>query len=282
MVINGRLYDEYGTSHLPIHLTLERIEFEIFMRKTAFKKKKSRSLYKPFTFIELLVVVAILGILVSLLLPSLRNARKESKIAVCASNLKQLGVAMYSFAVHNNNKLPENNGYVSWDDLLSDYDGRKPLTSAQKNSGALLKSIYGDYYGAVYKCPLYEGPNTTNLDITYAVTNYSGGHHAGLGLINTGYSAKLINVSQPSSTIMMFDFNRAGYTRMGRADYSVERATDLLKWEFFAKGKMMHGGLNVNYLMVDGSAKGMDFLQTIVPYGANSWYVGGSLWDATK
>lgn len=53
---------------------------------------------KKFTLIELLVVVAIIGILASMLLPSLGRARKKAKESLSISNLKQIymGVIMYS------------------------------------------------------------------------------------------------------------------------------------------------------------------------------------------
>ena len=43
-----------------------------------------------FTLIELLIVIAIIGILVTLLMPSLAGARETARRAVCMSNQKQL------------------------------------------------------------------------------------------------------------------------------------------------------------------------------------------------
>ena len=48
---------------------------------------------KKFTLIELLVVVAIIGILASILMPSLQESRAKSQAAVCKSNLHQWGIA---------------------------------------------------------------------------------------------------------------------------------------------------------------------------------------------
>jgi prepilin-type N-terminal cleavage/methylation domain-containing protein len=65
------------------------------------KEKKMR-----FTLIELLFVVAILAILMSLLLPSLRDARMASQVAVCLSNQAQIGKANYIHCRDNNGKFP--------------------------------------------------------------------------------------------------------------------------------------------------------------------------------
>lgn len=60
---------------------------------------------KKFTLIELLVVISIIGILASLLLPSLRQAREKSYGAVCKSNMKQCFILTTMYSSENNGKL---------------------------------------------------------------------------------------------------------------------------------------------------------------------------------
>lgn len=52
-----------------------------------------------FTLLELLVVAAIIGVLLSLLLPSFSGAREQARRAVCLSNVRQLHTANTSYSV---------------------------------------------------------------------------------------------------------------------------------------------------------------------------------------
>lgn len=67
-----------------------------------------------FTLIELLVVVAIIGILASMLLPSLARAREAAKVAVCISNMKQTSTSLTMYTDDNSDRLPplHDNGSV--------------------------------------------------------------------------------------------------------------------------------------------------------------------------
>lgn len=93
---------------------------------------------KKFTLLELLVVVAIIGILAAMLLPVLGVAREKARRISCAGNLKQLGMAIMMYADDHNGVLPA------------------PLWASDFNE--MLNEKYVEDLNA-FVCPTAEGPS---------------------------------------------------------------------------------------------------------------------------
>lgn len=83
---------------------------------------------RAFTLIEVLVVVAIIGLLVAIAVPSISEARRVSKRTYCAHNLHQIGVGMQSYLQTNHDRFPVLCEYWTLEQELPEADRRPPIS----------------------------------------------------------------------------------------------------------------------------------------------------------
>ena len=217
-----------------------------------------------FTLIELLVVVAIIGILVSILLPSLSLAREKGRMAVCLSNLKQAGISVQLYRTDNDDSFPmrhyngKNSQGRTWFGKDGETGGRysdehsydqRPLNQylgATSSSSAEIarcgsdknSSTYGSYYnkyGSSYRANV-----KTDGGRVRTLADYSTGEG-----INKGFNAG--SVIAPSETFMLSEYGGISVIYYTGTKY---------KWHFGRNNRWL-------YLFVDGSAKPVSLHQAI-------------------
>ncbi len=106
-------------------------------------RNQTRRGRSAFTLIELLIVIAIVGVLAALLLPVFNRAKEASRASACLSNLHQLGVALQLYVQDNRNRMP-----VMYDALFTTNNAP---TNIQKTVDVVLTNYFGTTN--VLKCP---------------------------------------------------------------------------------------------------------------------------------
>jgi prepilin-type N-terminal cleavage/methylation domain-containing protein len=135
-----------------------------------------------FTLIELLVVIAIIAILASLLVPAVTTALDRARVAMCASNLHQIGVGTFQYAGEHGGDLPGEKKF----DRAFHHARYLRIGDSWKNMGLLYEGQYVDA-GEVFYCPTQVSPAFQYDSYTPFPSNSRVGAHPTLA-IRSGYS----------------------------------------------------------------------------------------------
>lgn len=158
--------------------------------------RKRRRTRLSFTLIELLVVIAIIGILASLLMPALGRAKETAERTLCLSNLKQQGVAIFTYADDASGRIPVHkgtedttNGYLNrpWN-LEIAWNANAPV--GERGWGMLYEALTVD--PNMFYCTSQKDAKHSTPSCYYQPwgSRSSGDPNPGTGGIRTGYFYK--------------------------------------------------------------------------------------------
>lgn len=142
------------------------------MHAPAQKHRRSR---RAFTLIELLTVIAIIGILAAIIIPTVGKVRSSANKTRCSSNLRQLAMACRLYAEANRGEIPRQDWgatgaaqteFSYWMYQIMPYLNRPGTDANNTNKGKLT---------AVFQCPAdqVKTANFQNRDDTgWSITSY--------------------------------------------------------------------------------------------------------------
>lgn len=125
-----------------------------------------------FTLIEMLLVVSLIVLLISMLLPSLHEAKREASLTLCMANTDEIGHALIQYTVDHESRLPyvgnlfrnQQMGYVHY---WTEYYPNATRIHGFQNWGLLSKGQYMDHQSDQWFCPLQADYNS-NGDSSHA------------------------------------------------------------------------------------------------------------------
>ena len=222
---------------------------------------------KKFTLIELLVVVAIIGILATLLMPSLQTAREKAKRAVCLSNLKQAHLGNLSYSDDNDDDLPPGNAVL---DSAQGVDSVYRIATQMAFGAAIPYDIGYVDTPDIFYCPSWTQP--------YMQKNKRNGGGQYGGYNDPGFPAPTLHFMTSFNYRGVFDGEvRAPSTSLD--DSSVPYMGDHWCREW---GQYVHTRDGYNILYVDGHAKfNYDKTETVFNTGVSHTNdaLQGQFWD---
>jgi len=98
-------------------------------------RRKDSFPHSDFTLVELLVVIAVIGVLAGLGLPALSSARERARRTACASNLRQIGLGLELYASGSRGLLPHCEG-------VPFVGGRPYLRQTLNDANLELKKVF--------------------------------------------------------------------------------------------------------------------------------------------
>jgi prepilin-type N-terminal cleavage/methylation domain-containing protein/prepilin-type processing-associated H-X9-DG protein len=252
-----------------------------------------------FTLIELLVVIAIIAILAAMLMPALEAAREAANKARCASNLRQVSLAVQMYVNDNDGQLVRaapklwSENMQRWHGTRGGFD--KPFRPEDGPLAGYLTSS-----GAVKECPSLTqtktGPAYNAFEAScggYGINEMFVGSRCWdpqYGFSDAGYSAcaRLIEFDHSSETVAFTDTALAQRTAGGE-HYIIEYSFVQTPW-FMSGGQpapgwgrptpsihFRHGGkTNIAWLDSHVSSREMDFTTPGNAYGGDNalWNLG--------
>lgn len=166
---------------------------------------------QSFTLIELLVVVAIIGMLMSILLPSLTKARKASKRAVCFANLKTYNTGTHGYLLANHNKFPHRRINTIDGHQGRSWIGKKgnnwqwPLEITEKPLNEFIGLTKDGMEAPQMKCPF----NDDDVDVYHKVgSSYVGNEYNFWQSLGGKF---LGQINTPSKVILSTEFGAVGF-----------------------------------------------------------------------
>lgn len=170
--------------------------------------------HHKFTLWELLCVVLVILVLLSLISSSMCRAMAMARLAICQSNLKNIGQGEIMYALTSKRIAGATRSgttdTVSWDDMLAPYMGRN-LTNAEIAADGLSATAATRIGNKVLVCPgdtVGRRPNNRSLR-SYSCNNgqVTQGSLDKRGAADYGWGVILSTVVRPSDCVMMSERN---------------------------------------------------------------------------